>query len=168
MLLMLSWLSSSVCKESVSALRTHRRRETLSVTSTAVVKDKKKKKRESDIVTICGWTLCFQYFMLLFKKCWCKSCKTQIHILSVNFTRCESHRRGWMCRTLLLFCTKFGKSLGLLVEFFFLFVLRTILLFIKVFYTKVCFVLSFLCEDIGRFYWLLLMKPRAFSRASSA
>lgn len=54
MLLMLSWLSSSVCKESVSALRTHRRRETLSVTSTAVVKDKKKKERESDIVTICG------------------------------------------------------------------------------------------------------------------
>lgn len=51
MLLMLSWLSSSVCKESVSALRTHRRRETLSVTSTAVVKDKKKK-RESQILSL--------------------------------------------------------------------------------------------------------------------
>lgn len=52
MLLMLSWLSSSVCKESVSALRTHRRRETLSVTSTAVVKDKKIKKREGQILSL--------------------------------------------------------------------------------------------------------------------
>lgn len=58
----LLWLLSSVCKESVSALRTHGRRETLSITSTAVVRKKKKK---SDIVTICGWTLCFQYFMFL-------------------------------------------------------------------------------------------------------
>lgn len=34
----LLWLLSSVCKESVSALRTHRKRETFSITSTAVVK----------------------------------------------------------------------------------------------------------------------------------
>lgn len=37
----LLWLLSSVCKESVSALRTHRRRETFSITSTAVVEKKK-------------------------------------------------------------------------------------------------------------------------------
>ncbi len=37
----LLWLLSSVCKESVSALRTHRRRETLSITSTAIVRKKK-------------------------------------------------------------------------------------------------------------------------------
>lgn len=40
MLLTVQWLFS-VCKESVSALRTHRRRETISITSTAVFNKKK-------------------------------------------------------------------------------------------------------------------------------
>lgn len=50
-----------------------------------------------------------------------------------------------MCRKWSLFCTKFGKKVGLLVDFS---VLRTRLLFIKVFYTKDCLVLSLTVVDI--------------------
>ena len=66
----------------------------------------------------------------------------KFNILSVNLVWVP-HEGLNVQNIVIILYKQFGKSLGLLVELF-LFVLRTILLFIKVFYTKVYFVFVFL------------------------